>query len=289
MSTTATQNGPFSLPQDPEIALTSDAVSGEASHTDPPPIAAEKGPPPHPARLRVRPHRPPPDKLLPPGRRPDRGPELPLVHEAFRYLTHKAREFRSRGRLVGPMNNLLHQTGGEVVRVFLRQMGVDSFDVWIAYYLLSRRERSPRGRDACGWLAEMLGRSMHAHLPHRRDKSGAVMLWAVLHRAHQGTPMFQMYRTATALLIPGIDRFELGPDGPVQIEARPEPVSGDAMKDAMRLLDSPGPESEQMARALQAKLRRDYPAPLAPAEPFEDYEDYEWVCAPEPESAEPPL
>lgn len=207
------------------------------------------------ARLRVDSNRRPPDRLIPPGRRADRGPELPMAHETFRFLGHQARESPGRSKLVAPMRRLMQQTSGEAVRVFLREMHIDAFDIWIAYHLLATREQSARGRDACSWLALTLGRALRTHHAYSRDKTGAVMLWSVLHHLHRGTQMFHMYRIAMTLILPGVDRFTLSEVGPAPLRALADAASPDATRAVFDLLDRDGPGAETLAEALRRRLQ----------------------------------
>lgn len=209
---------------------------------------------PDPRHIRVRRHRAPPGRLSPPGRRPDRPPQLPMAHETYRYLSHRASLEHS--RLVQPMRQLMLETGAETVRVFLCDMGVDAFDIWIAYHLLSSREQSRSGRDACGWLAETLGQVLRTRQPHRRDKAGALLLWAVLHLSHRDNQRGAMYRNAMALMIPGRDRFLLSEGGPRPLSARRDPPPGDMLATIARLIDEDGPEAEHIAGALASKLQQ---------------------------------
>lgn len=186
------------------------------------------------------------ERLLPPGRRPDRVPELPFVHEAFRFLEAKARSSPGQGRLVGAMRQLAIQTSTEAVRLFLREMRLDAFDVWIAYHLLSTREQSERGRNACRYLAGTLSQALVTRTAHSRDKSGALLLWSVLHRLHQGLQTVQMYRAALHLMIPGEDRFTLSNCGPAQGRSRLEPLSGDVLTTVHRVLKEGGSEAERL-------------------------------------------
>lgn len=81
---------------------------------------------------------------------------------------------------------------------------------------------------------------------HARGKSGALLLWSVLHRLHQGQQTAQMYRAALHLMIPGEDRFTLSNCGPAQGRSRLEPLSGDVLTTVHRVLKEGGIEAERL-------------------------------------------
>ena len=151
---------------------------------------------------------------------------LHRVDFACRLLAERA---QSAGlhRLVKPMNTLGFRLGR--ISDVLRALHIDTFDLWIAYFMLAHRETSPTGRGVTGWLSEELGALLFSPVPLHRDKTGALMLWSILARLHQRERQSDMYRKAMAQLAPGKELFLLGRLGPRLCFHGRDEVTGDRL------------------------------------------------------------
>ncbi len=145
------------------------------------------------------------------------------VFEAYKYLL-TITEKCERGWLIRPMLDLSEMTHLPHTLALLENLRIDAMDVWIAYQLLSEREASPRGREACKFLAEQLSYHLRGQV-HTYDKTGALFLWALFCRLHKGRPQQEMYRVAAALILPGRDRFQITPTGPIHSRADEEAIN----------------------------------------------------------------
>ena len=91
--------------------------------------------------------------------------------------------------------------------------------------------------DFADEAAEQLRRVLSSRNTRFRGKTGALMLWSLLARLYRSRPQVHMYRTAAGLLVPGRDRFVLGPSGPRQLYSLPDLITGDrcaSIRDEMR-------------------------------------------------------
>ena len=158
---------------------------------------------------------------------------LMKVDFALWYLAERARTHRP--PLRAPVREVATLLSWHVHT--LEDLEIDTMDLWVAYHLLGRREQSDRGRDACQWLAEQLRRVLSNQHTRFRGKTGALMLWSLLARLYRSRPQVHMYRIAAGLLVPGRDRFVLGPAGPRHLYSLPDLITGDrcaAIRDEMR-------------------------------------------------------